>query len=588
MARRDVAFRSTTAPFFPGYTAARRDRPTLLKQQNFKVISGLMDSHRPDPSLVDVQIADTQRRLEAVQSVSRDTGEDANGAYFPDYTEAKVPETVVLRFFAFFKQSLTEGGEETYRVRFVRIYYYTEDDTVMVEETRQRNSGMPQGVLLRRMRLPDRSAQVYGTTYRLPNFNIGVDIDLSGTVYHIYDCDDLTRKFMGCRGIEVPPGEDPPDDLYSVKRRITERPIRVTSMDTDKTRLPPFLDYDKVVLRFYAIWDDSPSIFGECRKFILHYFLVDNTIEIRQVLPPNSGRDPVSMFLKRTLLKKPDCAALYTAEHLYIGQTVDVYGRTFFIYAADGFTQQWCDAHFGSRDWTPIQVDDPDVLYDRKRATPPPYNGWGDEADSLGYVYSLHPVPPRKDIAKMKRNQGQVLRFAARFVKPTPQDESRQFVITFDLADDQIAVFERPRRNSGFREGKFFQKAKIRNPATGNYFHASDLRLGEVVTIKGYQFEVLGADEFALGRMEAEADEFPQADLNRIVQNMKSDIPRIERLRKQFEMFDPDGCGFIPENRAMQKLQSAMGLREHEANTIIRRFVGQKGFDYLSFLAVLC
>jgi hypothetical protein len=37
----------------------------------------------------------------------------------------------------------------------------------------------------------------------------------------------------------------------------------------------------------------------------------------------------------------------------------------------------------------------------------------------------------------------------------------------------------------------------------------------------------------------------------------------------------------------MQKLQSAMGLKEHEENAITKRFGGQKGFDYFSFLAIL-
>jgi hypothetical protein len=573
-------------PFFPGYTT-KRERPTLLTQQDLKILAGLTHVRTPNPSLIDVQLVATRKRLEALEEVSRSRDLDSTGAYIPDYTEVKVPETVVLRFFAYFKQSLTEAGEETYRVRFVRIYYYMEDNTIMIEEHKERNSGMSQGVVLRRMRVENPRAEVYGDIYTLADLNVGVEIDLSGIVYHIYDCDDMTRKFMTVNGIDVPPTEVAPDDLYTVKRRITERPIRVTNIDTDKTHLRDFLDYDGKVLRFYTIWDDSPTLFGEKRKFVLHFFLVDKTIEVRQVLPSNSGRDPVSQFLKKTLLKKPETGAFYTPADLYIGQTVDVFGRTFFIYDADGWTQNWLNNAYGKRDWTPIDVDDPIYYYDKLSAPPPPYNGWGDEKDSLGYCYSLHPVPPRKDIAKLLRNQGQVLRFAATFVDPIPQDVGRQFVICFDLADDQIAVFEKPRRNSGFTEGKFIQKAKIRNPATGEWFAPCDLRLGEIVVINGHRFEITDADEYALGRMEAEPDEFPQANLPEITFAVKPDVAKIERLKKQFEMIDTDGHGYINPPEAVIRLMRVLGLPEHEATTIVRRYIVGDGFDYFGFVASL-
>jgi hypothetical protein len=513
---------------------------------------------------------------------------DSTGSYVPDYTEVKVPETVVLRFFAYFKQSLTEAGDETYRVRYARIYYYMEDNTIMIEEHRERNSGLAQGVLLRRMRVENPTADVFGTIYTVADLNIGVEIDISGIVYHIYDCDDFTRKFLTSHNVDIPPGESPPEDLYTVKRRITERPIRVTNIDTDKTHLRDFLDFDGKVLRFYTFWDDRRSLFGEKRKFILHFFLVDKTIEIRQVLPPNSGRVPVSQFLRKTLLKKPGTTAHYTPADLYLGQTVNVFGRVFFIYDADAFTRQWCDANFGRRDWTPIDVDEPDFYYDTMSAPPPPYNNWGDEEDSLGFCYSLHPTPPRKDIAKLLRNQGQVLRFSAVFVNPTSQDVGRQFVICFDLADDQISVFERPRRNSGFTEGKFIQKAKIKNPQTGVYFVASDLRLGERIVINGHRFEITGADEYALGRMEAAADEFPQSDLHTLVQTLKKlDTGKIERLKKQFQMIDREENGFVDAKEALIRVMRVLGLPEHEATTVVRRFTDQKGFDYFAFVSSL-
>ena len=68
--------------------------------------------------------------------------------------------------------------------------------------------------------------------------------------------------------------------------------------------LRQFLDHDQHVLRFYCFWDDSESMFGEKRDLILHYFLADDTIEIREIIPPNSGRDAVPTFLRRGKLPK--------------------------------------------------------------------------------------------------------------------------------------------------------------------------------------------------------------------------------------------------------------------------------------------
>lgn len=68
--------------------------------------------------------------------------------------------------------------------------------------------------------------------------------------------------------------------------------------------LQQFLDHDRDVLRFYCFWDNTESVFRELRELILHYFLADDTIKIQEVIPPNSGRDNVSRFLRRSKLPK--------------------------------------------------------------------------------------------------------------------------------------------------------------------------------------------------------------------------------------------------------------------------------------------
>ncbi len=55
-----------------------------------------------------------------------------------------------------------------------------------------------------------------------------------------------------------------------------------------------FLDNDRRVLRFFTKSEDHP--------FIIHYYLADDTVEIREVHHANDGRDSFALLLKRQKL----------------------------------------------------------------------------------------------------------------------------------------------------------------------------------------------------------------------------------------------------------------------------------------------
>lgn len=65
-----------------------------------------------------------------------------------------------------------------------------------------------------------------------------------------------------------------------------------------------FLKYDRQVLRFYGYWDDTESSHGIIHDLELHYFLSDNTMEIKENVPSNAGRDSGLMFVKRMKIPK--------------------------------------------------------------------------------------------------------------------------------------------------------------------------------------------------------------------------------------------------------------------------------------------
>jgi hypothetical protein len=51
------------------------------------------------------------------------------------------------------------------------------------------------------------------------------------------------------------------------------------------------LDHDRSVLRFFTQSDGC--------QYVVHYYLADDTVEIREVHNPNDGRDAFPLLLRR-------------------------------------------------------------------------------------------------------------------------------------------------------------------------------------------------------------------------------------------------------------------------------------------------
>jgi hypothetical protein len=96
----------------------------------------------------------------------------------------------VLRFDAYFKQTVHES-EEQFQLRRVRILFFLEDDSIAVVEPPVENSGIPQGVLIKRQKLPKSSTEYYSVR----DFNLGVNITFYGKTFRIVSCDQFTKVF---------------------------------------------------------------------------------------------------------------------------------------------------------------------------------------------------------------------------------------------------------------------------------------------------------------------------------------------------------------------------------------------------------
>ena len=269
---------------------------------------------------------------------------------------------------------------------------------------------------------------------------------------------------------------------------------------------------------------------GGEKFYTLNYFLSDCSIEVKEINTQNSGRFPFPMLLKRQKLAKTPilthCPGMslrtedyYKPEDIKCGDTITIYGRDCLIYDCDDFTKQWYTVKCGMTQRSiPLKKDAPSVQYQPV----PPYNGFGTPEDSLGSVTALRHKPPKQDMKKMFKQDMHILRFNAKLVSTEPDDENREFIISFYCGDDTIQVYEVCDKNSGRIGGKFMEKKKHRNPVTQGYYDEKEFLIGRTVFLGGFKFQLLSADEYTEKYMEDNCDIYPESDIDLIIRKIKS------------------------------------------------------------------
>eukprot|EP00736_Rhodelphis_marinus_P011183 Rmarinus@m.20098 len=473
------------------------------------------------------------------------------GTRFDPNKTSSLPSYVVydrkcLRFYAYYQEPVHESQQENYRIHKCAIFYYLEDDSIHVSEPTQENSGMPQGVMLRRHNIPKEDGQGF---YHCTDLNIGNEVTFYGKTFRIVDCDQATRAYMTeTLGLEVPDREPYPEDFYMQIREsekkfkkpggppkpkndlliaYTEAKLgRATNVLQDDT-LAQFLKCDRQVLRFFCLWDDRDNLYGEVRKFVVHFFLADDTVEILEVYEANSGRDQFPALLRRCRLFKDykhftslsgdtKSAHQVRAHDLYVGATLEALNRKFLLYGCDEFTRNWYKQSYG---WDMQDMELPKEPTPKQIMEIPPHNGFGLEEDSLQNVLHLMPQAPKKNFHQIMENDRKLLRFEG-FFDPTTvaaEDVDRRFIITVYLADDTIAVYEPPERNSGIIGGKFLERGVIKKPGSDERYLSTDFFIGAEVEFHKHRFRITSCDLYTLEYMEANKNKYPMCDIDSVM-----------------------------------------------------------------------
>jgi hypothetical protein len=592
-------------PFLPGNTFNDPTKSRYHKTHSLIYNNGYAQHRRPEVGIGGVAIAPNQLNEAELDELL---------AYKPEltYGQAKQPapepfvpahamwDKKVMKFYGWFKQTVHESQDETHRVRHVQLYYYLEDDSIAVIEPHVENSGLPQGKLIKRQRLPKNNV---GDHWHWKDLNIGVNVVFYGKVFHIYDCDKWTKDFLESEGVVVSPTEEFPKDSY-LNSRETKAQLRSFKTPSDFDKLRQFLEMDRKVLRYYCVWDDRENMFGELRKFVLHYYLVDDTLEIREVYTNNNGRDPFPVLITRHKVPKnrfdmpstfpsivleqtdQEIKDYYTPRDFMIGKTVIIYNRNFLIYGFDNFTKAFYWKNFNITEFPEIDVEvqKPELA----KMEIPPYNGYGTLEDSLQSCMTLIPQPPNKDFIKMLENDGKVLRYECKLDSHKPEDVGRRFILHYRLADDMCTIYEPPVRNSGQLGGKYLERTRLAKPGSNansqTFYGPGDFYIGATVFVFNHRFIIVGADAFVLKYLEAAGDYFPRETC----ENIKEYVTQNQPAQKDHTVYsDADLRELVLEMKGQLKKMSITG--NHRIDHIFLSYdLQRQGFLNKDNLRVMC
>jgi len=585
-----------TVPNLPGF-GFKRKPISHKKGQTFNYCNGLPIEQKEGvtferPKLVKLQKPVSVRRVGA-------HGESTSTEEYKDHaprTHTELPawdalDRHVLRFYGHFKEAVVETNLENYRVRHCIILYYLEDDTCQITEKKQDNSGIPQGQLIRRHRFPGPSGGYLGWQ----DLQVSGNLHIYGRTIRIVDCDPWTRNFCNAEGMDQGQPEQAEIDAFAESMpnkesfagipKTAERQYREVMLGGGHVNadMQQFLEWDRKVCRFYAVLDDLSLPVFERRPFQILYFLADDTVEIREQYPLNSGRDNFPIFFRRARLEKgkmdlrgpmADLATKDECVHILdfnVGQMSQLMGYEFYIYDADEFTREYFEAELDN----PLGPCQDVRLPERTVARPktPPYTGYGSWDDSMGSVLQLIPKPPVKDFNKLFYNDGKILRFTSQYAKPKPEDAERLFVFNFHLFDDTLSIHEPPQRNIGIVTGRYLEKAIHLNQMSGKLFVGQDFFPGAIVKVYNREFEILDMDEYTRKYIEG-GESGRKYDLTAVLEKLRESMrQQYPLVRDVFRRFDLDHDGVITVGEFKQALEKyGFQLGDEEVFVLMKHF----------------
>ncbi len=375
-----------------------------------------------------------------------------------------------------------------------------------------------------------------------------------------------------------------------------------------------FLNYDGKVLRFRCVETNGSDMGltgtgsyegGNSAEYALHFYLSDDSVEVRNIKSRKMTLDDVNVLLRRGKLAKNwrdlprgSQVEYVSASDLLCGATIDCYGRYLMLLDCDEPTRE-AFRQMGIEQ-VPVQLIRPNEV-PVQHAIPKLGDGFlpiGGEEATRTTVYNQPKTI--KNWKKVYRNQGYLIRCRSKMIADDNINKSRIFTVTFYLEDDSLSVFEDINRNSGMVGGNFLKRGKYLNGLPNDSdvprpFLATDIYLGNVISVNGLEFQIFEMDEMSLDFCEGFPEEFPMFDVFNIVGGLLHKVVYYQLLelkgnhdlqvvsegidiRAALRASDTRNIGWINDETFMRSLDDlgfTAKLNDQEILSLMRKFKGE-------------
>lgn len=514
----------------------------------------------------------------------------------------------VLRYFGYCIEKLADySGGFVDRIRRVVIKFHLCDHTISILEPKTPNSGMLQGEFMKKhlVRKPNNAP------FSVADFGIGKSLHIYGRDFWIVDCDAATRTYYERElSIELgPPQPYPQPELLPPPKQAGK--MNGSAIDRRKA----FWDYNDnyhKVLRFDVSWHDDHPLYPELRKYTLHYYLEDHTLEVVEPKTERNftGRGHFALLISRQRVRNDgkgwssplsaqsssDAMPFITEQDLVCGRTIRIHSRNFLLENCDDFTKKYYWNTFGieqekgdngsEKEWenghyVPKHISQMHNLPRRLYA----------QRDSSAALSSPFPDRDSHIVAFDDTFDKKILRFQAKFVPHavhTKVDRTRQFILIYYMENDTLSIDEISESNTGLIGGRFLQRGRYKKcskdmPAASldqpTYFVAADFYVGAIISFMftPYQsLKIIGTDDATLRFCESRPDIFPYSNAKSILASIRRRIGssfQLNAMRQIFRKADSKNNGILPLDVAraiLEKIEPFGNLVEQELVTLAR------------------
>jgi len=232
---------------------------------------------------------------------------------------------------------------------------------------------------------------------------------------------------------------------------------------------PAWLKHDRQCLRFYAYFQEhvveNPKENFRIRCVVVTYFLEDGTMQITEQKVENSGIFPQGPFVKRHRIPNAPDGGYWAPEHLKMGTSITIYGRTFRVVDADPFTKWFYDnagMDIGTEEEQPTdtfldtEVWKKESLVKNQGLPRDVMEGKAQNEKKMGGGGN------NRGLKQFLENDRKVLRFYGYWDDKTRYGARWYFTIHYFLADDTVEINNMYMRNVGkWLVPSFFKRGKL-------------------------------------------------------------------------------------------------------------------------------